>query len=160
MLFNLFSILKYYLLIIMLMACIISNASSIIMSGHAVGMHCDTDANNGEVGHCQLDPMSGDGRWINVRMYKKNQLALLYSILFMYCIVLYSRFRRCHCGILILHWEAKLKCMMVVLCVGSSAYEPKARWLVPRFGIPPHNYCTVLLYCTAYYQLKYQCVMQ
>mgnify|MGYP001807846395 CR=1 FL=1 len=26
-------------------------------------------------------------------------------------------------------------------------HEPEARWLVPRFGIPSHNYCTVL-YCT------------
>jgi hypothetical protein len=28
-------------------------------------------------------------------------------------------------------------------------HEPVARWLAPRFGIPSHNYCTVLYLFTA-----------
>ena len=32
----------------------------------------------------------------------------------------------------------------------GNPHEPLARWLVPRFGILSHNYCTVLYYCSIY----------
>ena len=35
-----------------------------------------------------------------------------------------------------------------ILRPSGHPHEPEARWLVPRFGIPSHNYCTVL-YCIA-----------
>jgi hypothetical protein len=33
----------------------------------------------------------------------------------------------------------------------GNPHEPLARWLVPRFGIPSHNYYCTVLYCTVLY---------
>ena len=57
-------------------------------------------------------------------------------------------------------WRTELTAGLVVIAIaripdlrywGTSQafghpHEPEARWLAPRFGIPSHNYCTVL-YC-------------
>jgi hypothetical protein len=44
-------------------------------------------------------------------------------------------------------WFSCCRCSLCCSCYGHP-HEPLARWLVPRFGIPSHAYCPVLLYCT------------
>jgi hypothetical protein len=36
------------------------------------------------------------------------------------------------------------RCMFGSWQVSGHPHEPVAGWLAPRFGIPSHNYCTVL----------------
>jgi hypothetical protein len=39
---------------------------------------------------------------------------------------------------------SQLCCCGTFLGPYGHPHEPEARWLVPRFGIPSHNYCIVL----------------